>query len=75
MYGCPEVWELFCHKEEEHGYVRFGSKADMCAAKGHVRFTPIADMCGATRDVRFGPKVDMRQSSLPSLSPVGPRHL
>jgi hypothetical protein len=20
--------------------VRFGSKADMCAAKGHVRFTP-----------------------------------
>jgi hypothetical protein len=22
------------------GYVRFGSKADICAAKGHVRFTP-----------------------------------
>jgi len=23
--------------------VRFGSKADMCAAKGHVRFTPDSD--------------------------------
>jgi len=23
--------------------VRFGSKADMCAAKGHVRFTPKSD--------------------------------
>jgi hypothetical protein len=22
------------------GYVRFGSKADICSAKGHVRFTP-----------------------------------
>jgi hypothetical protein len=24
--------------------VRFGSKADMCAAKGHVCFTPKADI-------------------------------
>ena len=22
------------------GYVRFGSKADMCSAQAHVRFTP-----------------------------------
>ena len=28
------------------GYVRFGSKADMCSAKPHVRFTP---MCGRLR--------------------------
>src|SRR5215468_9255928 len=28
-------------------HVRFGSKADMCAAKGHVRFTPNSDReCG-----------------------------
>ena len=25
-------------------HVRFGSKADMCAAKGHVRFTPESDI-------------------------------
>jgi hypothetical protein len=25
------------------GYVRFGSKADMCNAKRHVRFTPNSD--------------------------------
>src|SRR6476646_9128021 len=24
-------------------HVRFGSKADICAAKGHVRFTPSSD--------------------------------
>ena len=27
------------------GDVRFGSKADMCAAKGHVRFTPESGTC------------------------------
>jgi len=27
--------------------VRFGSKADICAAKCHVRFTTESDMCGA----------------------------
>jgi hypothetical protein len=25
------------------GNVRFGSKADICAARGHVRFTPNSD--------------------------------
>jgi len=25
-------------------HIRFGSKADMCAAKGHVRFTPESDI-------------------------------
>jgi len=25
---------------DDRGYVRFGSKADMCSAKRHVRFTP-----------------------------------
>jgi hypothetical protein len=33
------------------GYVRFGSKADMC--------NPKADMCGAVAYVCFGPKADM----------------
>jgi hypothetical protein len=33
MYGCADVWELFCHKEEQHGYVRFGPEADMCSAR------------------------------------------
>src|SRR5262249_30312226 len=27
----------------DHAYVRFGSKADMCAAKRHVCFTPNSD--------------------------------
>jgi len=27
----------------EEGHVRFGSQADMCAAKPHVRFTPNSD--------------------------------
>jgi hypothetical protein len=32
--------------------VRFGSKADMCAAKGHVRFTPKSDIECVFSDVR-----------------------
>jgi hypothetical protein len=27
----------------EEGYVRLGSKADICSAKRHVRFTPNSD--------------------------------
>jgi hypothetical protein len=38
--------------------VRFGSKADICAAKSHVRFGSKADMCSAKRHVRFVPKAD-----------------
>src|SRR5262249_46397701 len=41
--------------------VRFGSKADIRAAKCHVRFTPKADICGATRDVCFGPIADIQE--------------
>ena len=40
-----------------HPNVRFGSQADMCAAKGHVRFTPNSD-----RESRHLPKV---MSALP----------
>jgi hypothetical protein len=39
--------------------VRFGSKADICAAKTRVRFTPRADMCSAVANVRFGPIADI----------------
>jgi hypothetical protein len=28
---------------DESGYVRFGSKADICSAQAHVRFTPNSD--------------------------------
>ena len=39
--------------------VRFGSKADIRAAKCHVRFTPKADICSATAHVCYGPKADI----------------
>ena len=42
--------------------VRFGSEADICAAKGHVRFTPNSDTkSGHRRNVMsaFPPKADM----------------
>jgi hypothetical protein len=35
--------------------VRFGSKADMCAAKRHVCFTPNSDIKCDIMNVRFGP--------------------
>jgi hypothetical protein len=44
------------------GYVRFGSKADMCSAKRHVRFTPNSDReSGFTQTVMSAlpPKADM----------------
>ena len=40
--------------------VRFGSKADICAAKGHVRFTPESGHVRCTSHVRFVPKADTR---------------
>jgi hypothetical protein len=46
-------------REKQLAVVRFGSKADICAAKSHVRFTPESGMCGATRDVRFVPIADI----------------
>jgi hypothetical protein len=39
--------------------VRFGSKADMCAAKGYVCFTPNSDINRVFRHVCFGPKADI----------------
>src|SRR5262249_33296 len=39
--------------------VRFGSKADIRAAKSYVRFAPKADICSAQAYVRFGPRADM----------------
>jgi enamine deaminase RidA (YjgF/YER057c/UK114 family) len=60
--GCSlKLWWLRpCResREKQLAVVRFGSKADICAAKSHVRFTPESGMCGATRDVRFVPKAD-----------------
>ena len=34
-------------------HVRFGSKADMCAAKRHVRFTPESDLNSGHRGVQL----------------------
>ena len=42
---------------DQGGYVRFGSKADICSAKAHVRFTPNTD-----RESDIPPKV---MSALP----------
>jgi len=42
--------------------VRFGSKADMCAANNDVRFTPYSDRKSRYAEnghVRFTPKADM----------------
>jgi hypothetical protein len=39
--------------------IRFGSKADICAATGHVCFASEADMCSALAHVCFGPKADV----------------
>jgi hypothetical protein len=38
-YCASSVWS----NEGDVGNVRFGSKADICAAKRHVRFTPDSD--------------------------------
>src|SRR5215813_2518332 len=50
----------------ERGYVRFGSKADICAAKRHVRFTPNSDRESeplANRHVCFTPESGLRRMS------------
>jgi len=39
--------------------VRFGSKADICAAKRHVRFTPESRHLECNSSCRFGPKADI----------------
>src|SRR5262249_8326442 len=39
--------------------VRFGSKADICAAKGMSALASKADMCGALAHVRYGPIADI----------------
>src|SRR5262249_50545170 len=54
--------------------VRFGSKADMCAAKGHVRFTPNSDRESGHRQTVMSalpPKADMcgAQPLLPATPP------
>jgi hypothetical protein len=64
------------HSDPLKVYVRFGSKADICAAKTHVRFTPNSDLksefpqtvMSALRDVRFGPEADMRRRDLRELA-------
>ena len=38
-----EVEETMPLSSDQGGYVRFGSKADICAATSHVRFTPNSD--------------------------------
>ena len=48
------------------GYVRFGSKADICSAKGHVRFTPKSGHVRALADVRFVPIADIEPYSITS---------
>src|SRR5215468_6699651 len=55
----PTNDRLSFYKSYQMSVVRFGSKADMCAALAYVRSTPKADMCGATRDVHFGPIADI----------------
>jgi hypothetical protein len=40
-------------------HVRFGSEADMCAAKAMSALSPKADMCSALGHVRFGPIADI----------------
>ena len=46
-------------------YVRFGSKADMCAAKRNVRFTPNSDRESDFRTCPlYPPKADMRKTNV-----------
>ena len=45
-------------QRNDASYVRFGSKADMCAAKRHVSFTPNSDIDCVFPHVRFGPIAD-----------------
>jgi hypothetical protein len=40
-------------------HVRFGSEADMCAAKAMSALSPKADMFSALGHVRFGPIADI----------------
>ena len=40
-------------------YVRFGSRADICAAKSPVRFTPESDIECVSLDVRYLPIADI----------------
>jgi hypothetical protein len=42
---------IFCATLTHHRHVRFGSKADMCAATSHVCFTPNSDI-SSSRDAR-----------------------
>jgi hypothetical protein len=44
--------------------VRFGSKADICAAQPMPALSPKADMCSAPDYVRFGPKADLDRQLL-----------
>ena len=39
--------------------IRFGSKADICAAIRHAALPPKADICSALADVCFGPEADI----------------
>jgi hypothetical protein len=53
---CPADWDT---------NVRFGSKADICAATSHVRFTPNSDReSSAKGNVRFTPKSGCGASTL-----------
>src|SRR5262245_26789721 len=47
--------------------VRFGSKADICAATSHVRFTPNSDIECVFRHVCFTPKSGHSSVRLPRL--------
>jgi hypothetical protein len=57
------IYGLVGPRANMQAYVRFGSEADMCAAKGHVRFAPNSDReSGFPQTVMSAlpPKADIR---------------
>jgi hypothetical protein len=54
--------------EKTAANVRFGSKADICAAKGHVRFTPECGHKIAIRDLS-----NLMSALVPKMSALAPK--
>src|SRR5262249_36140619 len=54
-------WSCCASQQIKSLNFRYGSKADIRAAKSHVRFTPESGhvQCSAVADVRYGPKADI----------------
>jgi hypothetical protein len=50
------------YNPEQFAGIRFGSKADMCAAKRHVCFTLESDIDRVFRHVCFGREADIRRA-------------